>query len=113
LVIIFLAGSPFEGNSRERIQCQNPVTGLQVPDHLIYSSDISGVMNIACNEEENQGSGQHSLPSFQRFSLSAQCAEKVAELRKDQEISGFIHIAQTHVIRLEGPAIIHPFNYFW
>jgi len=111
--MILLIGTTSVAQSGNRIQPQSEMTGYGIPGYFIYSSWYYGLLNSAVNEEENNGTGQRLNPSFQRIPSSARLIEKYTESIRNTKISGYISIARYQIIRLEGPAIIHPFDYFW
>lgn len=53
------------------------------------------------------------LPFFNSLLFSETFIEKRVELAMNNEMSDYQYRAEYHIIRFEGSAIIHPFNYFW
>lgn len=113
LAAVFSFGWAQEGQSLERTgQHQDAFTGCTVKDHL-YLSSGPDLFNDAEKRETGQGNSRHLYPSPQNFAFSHPCTEKYPELKRKSEISSYIYTAECHVLRFEGPGIIHPFNCFW
>lgn len=91
---------------------QDAIAGYTVMDHPCFASGLD-LFNEAEGRETSQDPSRHPFPFPWKSSLISPFTEKYPELLKKSEISNYIYAAECHVVRFEGPGIIHPFNYFW
>ena len=112
-VIIFLGGLSFDRHSRIPIENPGIIDGYAVSELLFFSVDYSGITNVAVNTDPNQSLIQHLLSFSHKKPIGTRSIEKSVELTNNTKTSVNLYISKCHLIRFDGPDIIHPFNYFW
>lgn len=113
LVIILLGGLSFDRQCRISTENQGNIADHSASEQLFYSADYYDIANQAVNTDPTQSLVQH-LPSFShKKPIGDLSTEKSIELTNNKKTSVYLYVAKCHLIRFEGPDIIHPFNYFW
>jgi hypothetical protein len=113
LVIIIVFGWNPEGKATNIPGKQINPTEQGISNICFYTSANSDFHNIAINEVTFINPLTGSRESFQKFPFSAAFTEKKIEKCLKDKISDYLFITECRTIRLEGPDIIHPFDYFW
>jgi len=78
-------------------------------DHQFILAEASGSVYDGINRNDEQHSIPRLYPTSQKHPLGAPDIWS----NKNNEISVTVIFAENHIVRLDGPDIIHPFHYFW
>lgn len=82
-------------------------------NRCIYISGYSDYLNHAYIDEYSQHLTIRLIQANKRSSADNSAGQKGFDSKKENEISDYFYHIGCLAIRFEGPAIIHPFHYFW
>ena len=113
LAAFLLCGLNAEGRTQERVVLKDNVSGLPLPVRLFYSPGFPDLCRDAADQRSHQDYMRRLLPCFLRSPFRDASDNTRSESTDDLKVSGSVDNSEILVIKLEGPDIIHPFDYFW